>query len=320
MIKQRRKFSRVIWITLLALAIIAPVVFVSSVAARRPPMTPALAAPKRELPNTFDVRGPDGVPRGTALRQPTAAQLKALSSLQSLVGATLQVRYNGLTATPSHLFSLTGYLSAPSSAPPETIARNFLNRWKGIFRFSQDDVDNLRLKSRATVPDMGTTIMVFEQQAGGLPVYHGEVLVNVNRAGQVLDVGSESFPQLQFTPTFTLTAAQALQAAAAALNISNFNPQSLGTKQVLNSFGNLPPTYATGERFSGGGLFTDEIVVTRAAFPMGDAARPAYEFVLTTPQLEGIMWLNIVDAQTGQGLRRLSLTAVQRNGPGSGQI
>jgi Fungalysin metallopeptidase (M36)/Lamin Tail Domain/Fungalysin/Thermolysin Propeptide Motif/Peptidase propeptide and YPEB domain len=317
--KQRRKFSRAIWIALLAIAVIAPVVFVSSVSAKRKAAA-ALAAPQRQLPNTFDVRGPNGVPRGTNLRQPTAAQLKALSSLQTLVGAAVQVRYNGLTATPSHMFSLNGYLSAPSSAPPETIARNFLNRWKGIFRFSQDDVDNLRLKSRAFVPDMGATIMVFEQQASGLPVYHGEVLVNVNRAGQVFEVGSESFPQMQFAPTYTLTAAQAITAAADALGISNVNPQSLGTKQVLNSFGNLTPTYETGERFNGGNAFTGEIVVTKVAFPMGDTARPAYKFTLTTPQLSGITWQNFVDAETGQVLRRESLTAFQRKGRSSIKI
>src|ERR1041384_7355316 len=108
MIKQRRRFSRMMGFGLLALAVIAPVVFVSTVSARRPPTRPALAAPQRQLPNTFDVRGPDGVPRGTALRAPTAAQLKAISSLQNLIGATLQVRYNALTATPNHMFSLTG--------------------------------------------------------------------------------------------------------------------------------------------------------------------------------------------------------------------
>src|SRR5437868_8240967 len=107
MSKQHQKFPRMMWIALLALAVIAPVVFVTKVSAKRT-AAGAFAAPQRQLPTTFDVRGPDGVPRGTDLRAPTAAQLKALNSLQSLIGATLQVRYNGLTATPSHLFSLTG--------------------------------------------------------------------------------------------------------------------------------------------------------------------------------------------------------------------
>lgn len=161
MMRQRQKFSRAMWVVLLMLAVIAPVILISSASAKRQAgITPG--TPQRQLPNTFDVRGSSGVPRGTNLRQPTAEQLKALSSLQAQVGAALQVRYNGLTATPSHLFSLSGYLSAPSSDQPETVARNFLNQWKGIFRFSQEDVDSLRLKSRAFMPDLGVTILDFE--------------------------------------------------------------------------------------------------------------------------------------------------------------
>jgi hypothetical protein len=310
---QRHRYARSLLLPLLVLSCIAAVVFVNNVSAKRAGApAPAFNTPQRELPATFDVRGPGGVPRGTALRAPTAAQLKALNSLQAAAGATVQVRYNGLTATPSHLFNPTGYLSAPSNAPPETVARDFINRWKGVFRFSQTDVDTLRLKSRATLRDLGVTVLVFEQQASDLPVYHGEVMVNVNRAGQVIDVGSESFPQLQISPAFTLTAAQAVAAAANALGVSNFNAQSLGQTQVLRSFGDAPKVFATGERFSGGGVFTDEIVVLRTAFPMGDTARPAYLFALTTPQFNGIMWLNVVDAQNGQVLRRSSLTAFQR--------
>ncbi|HEX8070313.1 MAG TPA: M36 family metallopeptidase [Pyrinomonadaceae bacterium] len=315
--KQRPTNLRGLWLALLALAAVASVVFIPGVSAKRAGApAPAFDTPQRQLPTTFDVRGHDGVPRGTSLRAPTAAQLKALSSLQAAAGATLRVNYNGLTATPSHLFNPTGYLSAPSSLPPETVARDFLNRWKGVFRFSQADVDDLRLKSRATIPDLGATVLVFEQQAAGLPVYHGEVLVNVSRAGQVIDVGSESFPQLQIMPTFTLTAAQAVAAAAASLGIPNFSAPPLGQAQILRSFGNAPQVFATGEKFGGGGVFADDIVVLRTAFPVGDTARPAYLFALTTPQFSGITWLNVVDAQNGQVLRRSSLTAFQKKGGG----
>src|SRR5229473_2851292 len=98
-------------------------------------------------PSEIDVRGPFGVPKGTALRLPTAVQTRALGALQRAVGAPLQVDYNGLTATPRHIYSFGTYLTPPSSAPPETIARNFISRWREIFRFSDSDLSNLRLKS-----------------------------------------------------------------------------------------------------------------------------------------------------------------------------
>src|SRR5205085_5286348 len=123
---QRRKFTRTLWLTLLVLAVVAPVVFVSSVAAKRATREDdSVGAPQPKLPDTFDVRGPDGVPRGTSLRAPVAAQTKALNALQTAAGVQLQVRYNGLTGTPSHLFSYNGYLSGPSTDAPEKIARDF---------------------------------------------------------------------------------------------------------------------------------------------------------------------------------------------------
>ncbi len=226
----------------------------------------------------------------------------------------LVVQYNGLTATPRHLFSHSGYLSDPSSAPAETIAREFLAKWRGIWRFNDADLQNLRLKSRATLPDTGTTIVLFEQHVDGVSVYKGEVLVNVNSVGQIISVGSENFPQMSVSNSFALSPAAAVGAAANALGVSSFAPETLGATNVLRTYGDLPQEFVEGTRFSGGDNFSDEIVVSRVIFPLGDEGRAAYKFTLTTPQYEGIMWENIVDAANGQVLRRLSLTAFQAGG------
>ena len=71
MIKKRQEFARTICLALLALAIFALNVVGSSVSAKRSTTAAILVAPQRQLPTTFDVRGPNGVPRGTNLRQPT---------------------------------------------------------------------------------------------------------------------------------------------------------------------------------------------------------------------------------------------------------
>lgn len=278
--------------------------------------TPRGAAPNR--PVEIDVRGQFGVPQGTQLRAPTGVQSKAIGALGSRVGKPLQVEYNGLTATPRHLFSYGTYLTAPSAAAPEAIARDFISQWREIFRFSDEDLSSLRLRSRATVPDIGTTILLFEQMHNGIPVYKGEVLVNVNRNGQIMSVGGESFPQLAVNDNYLVTPEQAIIAAATSLGINNFTPQAQGTKKVLTTYGNLPREYVDAPRYSGHGIFTDDIVVTKTIFPMGNEGRPAYNFVLTTPQYSGIMWNNVVDAQTGAVLRRTSLTSFV-GPPGGGQ-
>ncbi|HEY0430767.1 MAG TPA: M36 family metallopeptidase, partial [Pyrinomonadaceae bacterium] len=161
---------------------------------------------------------------------------------------------------------------------------------------------------------MGTTVLLYEQQIDGVPVYKGEVLVNVNRAGQVINVGGDSYPQLTITNNVALAPAQAVVAAAASLGFENFAPQPLGAKKVPLTFGNLKRESVEAPRFSGSGTFSDDIVVTEVIFPLGQQGRRAYSFVLTTPQYRGIMWNNIVDAETGQLLRRTSLTAFQQGG------
>ena len=247
------------------------------------------------------------------------SQKKAIISLQNRLGGegNLNVIYNGLTATPSRIYNPNGYLTAPSNQLPEMIARDFLRQWTGIFRFDENDLNGLKLISRAVTQE-GTTILLFRQQVNDIPVYQGEVLVNVSKSGEIINVGGMSYPQLNLASDQAgIPASQAVQYAADAMNISGFYPQSLGAAKILATFGNLKPTYREGEKFSGGGVFADEISVEKVVFPLGAEGRLAYKFVLTTPQYSGVMWQNIVDAQTGEILQRLSLTAFQ-NEPGGG--
>ena len=293
------------------------------------------------FPKEFDVRSIHGTPRetnltdtptATALPQPTAVQLRALKRLGNALGLLkqvtpavfevdtdkLRISYNGLTATPRHIFNRNGYLSEPSNLPAETIALNFIHQNRALFRFTENDLNSFKLISRA-VSDTGTTTLVYNQQINGKTVYRGDVMVNVAKNGQIINVGGESYPNLTVANSTAISASQAVQNAASALGVANFSPQPLGNTQVLVTYGNLMPEYTTGEKFSRGNAFGDDITVTQVLFPMGGAARHAYKFTLTTPQYQGMMWEHFVDAQTGATLRRHSLTAFQSLGePGGG--
>lgn len=248
---------------------------------------------------------------------PSEMQTKAVTSLANRLGGAdnLQIVYNGLTRTPSRISNSQGYLTPPSNDAPELIARNFLRQWTGLFRFSQGDLDNLRLRSRAVTQE-GTTILLFQQQINGMPVYQGEVLVNVSRGGQIINIGGMSYPELQVTGDASLGAGQAVMDAANAMNVA-FDPQSAGVAKILYSHGDLKPEFVDGEKFNRNGGVSNDVEVQKVIFPLGNQGRVAYKFVLTTPQYYGIMWQNIVDAQTGEILQRLSLTAFQ-NEPGGG--
>ncbi|HYP51471.1 MAG TPA: hypothetical protein VEQ34_11055, partial [Pyrinomonadaceae bacterium] len=233
------------------------------------------------FPREFDVRSVHGTPRetnlidtptATALPQPTAVQLRALKRLGNVLGLLkqvgpgvlevdadkLRVSYNGLTATPRHIFNRSGYLSEPSNLPAETIALNFINQNRALFRFNESDLNSFKLISRA-VSDTGTTTLVFNQQINGKTVYRGDVMVNVAKNGQIINVGGESYPNLTVANSQTISASQAVQNAAAALGVNNFSPQSLGSAQVLVTYGNLTPEYVAGEKFSRGSSFGNDI-------------------------------------------------------------
>ena|GEM_PF-2946963 len=309
---------------LLVCAVLIPGRFVSKVEAVRPRPPQARtdgATVERSRPPEKDVRagGATGAAKGAALKTPSAAQAKTLSALQSAAGVPLVVRYNGLTGTPRALFSYTGYLSAPRADDADAVARDFLTRWKGVFRFSDNDLKNLQVKSRSYLPDTGTTVIVYAQHQNGVEYYKGDVLVNVSRKGQIMFAGDDNYPQMKITNNVTLMPADAVVAAAREMGLE-YQPKYLGTKRVRVSFGATTPRYVEGTRFAGNGTFNGEVVVTRTIFPMGDTGREAYKFRLTTPQFGNDVWETIVDAQTGEVLHRFTLTTSQKQGRKSGVV
>ncbi len=75
---KRRHFLKSLLALALVYSMLAPGVFA---------LTINVESPSR--PNELDVRGAHGVPKGTALRAPAQAQLKALESLRDAIGVDL---------------------------------------------------------------------------------------------------------------------------------------------------------------------------------------------------------------------------------------
>src|SRR5215213_5241960 len=225
-----QRFVRGSLFCLVLILLLTTTLFVSN--ASRRSRTPA-----GSLPSELDVRVPGGVlsrngravslkdtkgARRLAARAPDASQAKALNSLQREAGSPVRAEHNHLTGTPRHMLATEGYLTKPSADAPEKVALDFVRRWQGVFGVGDEDVAALRLRSRATPRDIGATILLYEQQVEGVPVYKGEVMVNVNRAGQVMSVGGDSYPQLKVTNSVALSPSGAVSAAAASLGFEGF--------------------------------------------------------------------------------------------------
>lgn len=266
---------------------------------------PGTASVSAARPMPMDVRGPDGIPRGTALHIPLASQRRALAALERDIGAPAAIRYNGLTATPNHLFSYATYLTPPSAQSPEAVARAFLHRRREIFRFTGADLSRLRLRSRAFVPDIATTILLFEQRSDDLPVYQGEVAVNVNTDGRIISVGGNSFPDLRTSGAFDLAPPEAIRAVAASLGASDPRPRFVGHTPVLDTYGDLAPHYVPAPTYALDRAFVRDVTVLRTVFPLGEGGRRAYQLTLTH---DDRTWRTIIDASSGRILRRVLLT------------
>lgn len=259
------------------------------------------------LPSHIDVRFE--VWNRSSEKEPNQVQTKALASLQNRVGGSdnLQITFNKVTGVPLRILNPSGYLTEPSSEKAEKVALDFLRQYRSLFQLAEEDFKTLKIRARAVTQE-GTTILVFQQQLEDLPVYQGEILINVSKSGQIINIGGTNYPDLKIVNHEGISAAQAVSKAAEDMGI-NFEPESLGETQIRTNFGSLEPEFVTGEKFSGGNVFGDEITVQKIIFPLGSEGRIAYKFNLTTPQYYGIMWQNIVDAQTGEILQRISLTA-----------
>src|SRR5688572_16381468 len=120
-------------VTAVYLVVAAMLVATSAAAALKPPAS--------VLPN-YDAAGGmrSGLPAGVA---PTAAQSAVLSNLTSVSGGDIRVTYNALTRAPRAIIGQRP-LSAPSSDPIETIARNFLTANASLWNMSPSDVSSLR--------------------------------------------------------------------------------------------------------------------------------------------------------------------------------
>jgi hypothetical protein len=87
---------------------------------------------------------------------------------------------------PRAFFNYAASLSPPSGDAPDRIARRFLAGNSQIFGLNSADVGGLKLEKEDN--DAGTTFLDYEQQIGGVSVFHGHVRVVVNAGGEVISV------------------------------------------------------------------------------------------------------------------------------------
>jgi bacillolysin len=140
------------------------------------------------------------------LRQETGGQLQVSYHAQ-----TGQVQYIGTDL--EHPISLP--LKAREAGSPEDTARQFLARYGPLFGLQDAgrELEVLRVATR----DRGRTFVRFQQVHQGVPVFGGELIVQLDEDGNVVSASGEILPGLALEPTPAITAGEAQARALAAV-------------------------------------------------------------------------------------------------------
>ncbi|MCI0346334.1 MAG: extracellular metalloproteinase, partial [Chloroflexi bacterium] len=230
--------------------------------------------------------------------EPAAAQRQAVAALAAQV-PELAATYEETTGVTRTLSNQTGYLTGPLPGDPLTIARDFVAQHAGLLGLAPGDLD-YEVTDDVFTRVTGASHLYLRQLHDGIPVYNGQLHVNVNRDGRVISVNNAFLPGLGAATAglrASLTAEDAVLAAAAHLGLAG-RPEALtppeGPRQLT--------------RLRAKGISTEEVEAGLAWLPVrSGVARLVWNFQVVTP--DGEHWYDMtVDAATGQVWTRFDWT------------
>ena len=219
------------------------------------------------------------------------------------------------------------FLSAPAKGDPlDLVMRHVRNELPGKTQsarggrlFSRSDFTNPRLRERHVGRNNGVTHLYLQQEANGLPIYHGDIQAHVAADGSIIALHNRFVGARDAAPVAVpqRSAGECLQMAAIALQ--------LPAPAILEDLSH--GAISTQARFSDPNISLDPIPAKLLYFPLEDGTlRLAWNFVIRAPDRR--RWLDVhVDAETGQILSQVNwvhaaaayrVAALPLEGPGEG--
>ena len=191
------------------------------IAAAMPALGQPAEAPKKSVLPSFDARDFASAEETAGARQAMDLVSRRKTSLESYLAAEIAAN-PGARIVPNRygvpkLFLRDGKpLSAPSSGEPEQIAKEFLRAHAALFPFAASEVDDLRLLVKDVTAS--ATYLAFNQTAGGIDVFEGQIKFTIGKTGEVVQIAAgEVAPGLNVSTTPALSAQDAVKAAFAAI-------------------------------------------------------------------------------------------------------
>jgi extracellular elastinolytic metalloproteinase len=254
------------------------------------------------FPPDFDLRA---APDRASLETARAASAEAFAET---FGRDLGIHWGDLSARPAVVFRPGGVLGVAVGETGVAAARRFLKLGSHAFGLSAEEVDALDAAKVYATATTGWEHVQFLQRIDGIAVHRGNVRVNLDARGGVINVAGEYFPGLAVNASMPVVSAEAaLHAAATGIGLTGQVPEVLSRE-------------AAGERrtvFAAGGEYLEPTEVRLLYFP--DAAGRA------TLTWEVVVWEDVtgydnqyrvlIDAVTGEALFRRLLTLYMPTGP-----
>jgi extracellular elastinolytic metalloproteinase len=168
----------------------------------------------------FDAR----IDETAALRlSPDELQADAIEALRVGVPELL-VTVEPTTGATRTLSSAVGYLTPPQAVgTPKAIALDFVRSHPELLGLTAQDLENLELTDEVISSVSGVSHLYWRQTHQGIPVYNGQVHVNIDKHGRILSINNLALPGLASAVAEArpaLSAAQAVISAAEHLGIA----------------------------------------------------------------------------------------------------
>ncbi|WP_338866416.1 M36 family metallopeptidase [Myxococcus stipitatus] len=278
---------------------------------------------RRRLTQALVLLGALGAPTALAVTQDTSGARnhdariahnlglkRAVSALQKDKEATLRrdvpelrVEHDASTGLVRSLINPVGALTGRSSGDALAIGLSFVQAQRELLGLELTDLANLEVADRVYSRQSGVTHLYLRQTHQGLPLYNGQLQINVDSEGRVVSVHSDFLPSLaRAVPSIQprLDAAAAVSGAARHLGL-----KPLTAPRALEK--DSGPRQRT--RVEQSGISREPIDARLALLPINQGdARLVWNFQVHTPDQQHVYDMT-VDAATGEVWTRFDWVA-----------